>query len=313
MLHWLLRPVLPKNNFHQLFFVRIFTICTLVHLVLLGFLFLYKWQKNVVHISRHELPSQAAIIYVPWVKRFNQFHVPGGIANSGTKQQKNVENKFSGSKVQAQPKSKAGFVDTKIESRTKKIFKAKAKLNKQKKQSTLLSKHEKDKNLKKEKKNKSNNVIKDEPQSPPIEKQKLLPLASVPIAQNQESIENIVENKSQENHDLPILPNNQISEFSSELLNQPIYIGRDEKDEYEFMANLQEEIKSEWKPPLGFMWSKPCIVQVSVDSDGKVQKVDIKQSSGILVVDIGIRTALERIRFSSNYVQGKELTLSFDC
>ena len=160
MLHWLLRPVLPKNNFHQLFFVRVFTICTLVHLVLLGFLFLYKWQKNVVHISRHELPSQAAIIYVPWVKRFNQLHMPGGVANSGTKQQKNVMDKSSSLKVQAQPRSKAGFVDTKRDNKKKKVFKTKVKRDKQKQQqSTFLSKHEKNNDQKKEKKNELNNII----------------------------------------------------------------------------------------------------------------------------------------------------------
>ena len=95
-------------------------------------------------------------------------------------------------------------------------------------------------------------------------------------------------------------------------INQPIYIGRDEKGEYELVNALLQDIKSVWKPPVGFVWNTPCVARVSVDGGGVVREVVIEQSSGIVVVDISVRRALEQVTFNSSLVYGKKLILSFE-
>lgn len=90
---------------------------------------------------------------------------------------------------------------------------------------------------------------------------------------------------------------------------EPNYIGRYEKDALELEDAIRQEIMQYWKPPAGFIQDAACTLAFFIDWDGVAQNITISESSGILVVDLAARTAIESAMFPA-ISRGKEMTLT---
>lgn len=74
----------------------------------------------------------------------------------------------------------------------------------------------------------------------------------------------------------------------------PIIVAKDYREKIVLKKHqlLQQELVRVWHPPIGVTKECACCVRVAVTRDGAIQKVDIVNSSGILMFDVAARSAL---------------------
>lgn len=73
---------------------------------------------------------------------------------------------------------------------------------------------------------------------------------------------------------------------------------------------LQEEILHYWHPPAGIDNKRPCLVHATVGFDGKTSRIEIAESSGVLMYDIAARSAMHQIVLP-RWTYGKRLVIAF--
>ena len=97
---------------------------------------------------------------------------------------------------------------------------------------------------------------------------------------------------------------------SSNINNQELAIGRKDLELLQLQDSLRGAVSQNWRPPLGFKRDLETVVEVFVDPAGVMERVDIKQSSGVLVFDVSVELAINQVVWPSE-AWGKSHTLTF--
>jgi outer membrane biosynthesis protein TonB len=97
---------------------------------------------------------------------------------------------------------------------------------------------------------------------------------------------------------------------SSNNSNQELAIGRKDLELLQLQDSLRGAVSQNWRPPLGFKRDLETVVEVFVDAAGVMERVDIKQSSGVLVFDASVELAINQVVWPSE-AWGKSHTLTF--
>ncbi len=90
----------------------------------------------------------------------------------------------------------------------------------------------------------------------------------------------------------------------------PITIGMQEFEELSSYQEVQEELAQSWHPPLGLRVKNSCIVLVTINDQGRVEQLDLEQSSGALAYDQAARMAVRRTTFPKS-VWHRQIRLHF--
>lgn len=117
--------------------------------------------------------------------------------------------------------------------------------------------------------------------------------------------------------DMPLLdqlPGSQLSlgtaSDSVDVPEGPITIGMQEFEELTSYQEVQEGLAQYWRPPLGLRVKKSCIVLVTIDAQGRVERLELEQSSGALAYDQAARMAIRRTTFPKSVWQ-RQIRLHF--
>jgi outer membrane biosynthesis protein TonB len=80
------------------------------------------------------------------------------------------------------------------------------------------------------------------------------------------------------------------------LVEAPILIARSAQEAaaLTMQVQLQEELLRVWHPPIGVETGVCCQVRITLDDAGKVQAVDMVQSSGTILFDVSARAAVQQ-------------------
>ncbi len=73
------------------------------------------------------------------------------------------------------------------------------------------------------------------------------------------------------------------------IINEPIYLGRQDLKEFQLMNELESVLVQNWQPPIGFGPQVECVVEIVVGSAGEIIDLVIKKSSNILAYDMSVR------------------------
>ncbi|MFC1842353.1 TonB C-terminal domain-containing protein [Candidatus Dependentiae bacterium] len=90
-----------------------------------------------------------------------------------------------------------------------------------------------------------------------------------------------------------------------------IYIGQQELEALKIQYEIEAEVKKHWRPPAGLSKDLSCTVNVLVDWNRKATKVQVAQSSGVLIYDVSARMAVSRLCLPS-VLKGKEVHITFN-
>lgn len=90
----------------------------------------------------------------------------------------------------------------------------------------------------------------------------------------------------------------------------PIIVGRDSVAQFEREMAIQRAVSERWSVPKGLSPKLTCLVQVTLDVRGGVQKWEIIQKSGVLAFDLAARTAALGTAYPE-HVWGTTITLQF--
>lgn len=88
------------------------------------------------------------------------------------------------------------------------------------------------------------------------------------------------------------------------------YVSQKEYNAFMAQAEFQEAIIEVWTPPAGMSDSLVCTVALSVDWKGNLQHHSVQDSSGVLVYDIAVEQALEKVKIPHS-LWGKSVTIAF--
>jgi TonB family protein len=89
-----------------------------------------------------------------------------------------------------------------------------------------------------------------------------------------------------------------------------VHVGRDELAEIALQRHVMEQLKKVWQPPVGISHDVCCSVHFTIDDEGKATNVEMEQSSGSALYDIGARNAILRAQFPVQ-ARKKEFTIAF--
>jgi len=93
--------------------------------------------------------------------------------------------------------------------------------------------------------------------------------------------------------------------------NQPIYLGRNDLEALRLQDAIQVEVEKCWRPPAGFSKDLCCVIKVLVGWNGKVKRVTVVKSSGVLPYDVSARMAVCKLQMPSA-AKGKEVNITFN-
>lgn len=74
---------------------------------------------------------------------------------------------------------------------------------------------------------------------------------------------------------------------------EPIILGRDNKELYEAYIAIQEQISVQWQPPFGE--NLAAVACISVDHEGKTKAVILQEKSGSLIFDKSVMRACKEL------------------
>lgn len=89
-----------------------------------------------------------------------------------------------------------------------------------------------------------------------------------------------------------------------------LYVGQQEMDALQMQDYIQKEMAQHWSPPVGMRNDISCEVKIMVACDGTIQKLEIDQSSGVMLFDDAAKRAAWKLT-PPQWAYGKELTLTF--
>lgn len=92
--------------------------------------------------------------------------------------------------------------------------------------------------------------------------------------------------------------------------NSELAIGRKDLELLQLQDSLRGAVSQNWRPPLGFKRDLETVIEVFVDPAGIMERVDIKQSSGVLVFDASVELAINQVVWPAE-AWGKSHTLTF--
>lgn len=92
--------------------------------------------------------------------------------------------------------------------------------------------------------------------------------------------------------------------------NPELAIGRKDLELLQLQDSLRGAVSQNWRPPLGFKRDLETVIEVFVDPAGIMERVDIKQSSGVLVFDASVELAINQVVWPAE-AWGKSHTLTF--
>jgi hypothetical protein len=91
---------------------------------------------------------------------------------------------------------------------------------------------------------------------------------------------------------------------------QRLILGRDDLVSLRIYQAIQSEVSRFWNPPIGLSKDLECEIKASVDNEGKIYKVYVEKSSGVLVYDMSARMAFVKVEMPKE-VYGKDIILNF--
>jgi len=121
----------------------------------------------------------------------------------------------------------------------------------------------------------------------------------VPVKEKENTVENLPLQQAKEE----ISANADEQVFDEDVVYVPLVLAR-------MYCALQEEISSQWKPPVGLAKDLECQISIELAADGTVLKSAVNESSGVLVYDVAARSAVRKINFP-RWAYGKEFTIAF--
>lgn len=269
---------LQNNNKYNLksFFIKIFLISVIVHLIILGALFFGFKDKALnldIFLNRNLIKnSPVPIVFLPFTKT-----VPGSL-----KQLKNL-NKSKTKAVKSKNKKDKPIIKKAVIKKPIIV----EKVNKKK-----IADASKLKNKKVDKVKEVKPIEKIKPPEPKAEVEKPKEPEKIkeePIVNEIESMQEVID------------------------LNQSvaIYLGTEDMQGLTLANNIQGEIIKNWKPPVGLPKNIKCTFNIKVDNNGKVTDFKIEKSSNVLSYDISLRNAILKA-VMPNEIKGKEFTLTLN-
>ena len=89
-----------------------------------------------------------------------------------------------------------------------------------------------------------------------------------------------------------------------------LYVGQQEMDALQMQDYIQQEMAQHWSPPAGMRKNISCIIKVMIGFDGAVTKIDVEESSGVLIFDGAAKRAAAQLT-PPQWALGKEIILTF--
>src|SRR5690606_6588097 len=109
---------------------------------------------------------------------------------------------------------------------------------------------------------------------------------------------------------LPVIPELLAVSASraGEVTDATVYVGQAEMDAFRLQQEIQHELETHWRPPVGLP-EVTCQIKALVNAQGAAQTVTMVKASGVLVYDVSARSAVQSIHFPAA-VNGKELIIT---
>ena len=74
--------------------------------------------------------------------------------------------------------------------------------------------------------------------------------------------------------------------------------------------DLQSEVSSRWKPPVGLRVDLICEITLSIDWDCRLKEIHVSKSSGVPLYDMSARQSLKDFT-PPTWAKGKSITICF--